>query len=215
MDRQLLEKAKNNDARAFEELLLSCRKLIIRTCRHYMTGLQDTEDAVIESEVRLWKALDSYVYDETFEGFVFRIVKNVCLTMLEKGKAEKRGGHMTILSLEGIRAGKDDDLPFDPPDPRQNVEDRVVEKENRAYLRECMMALPEDQHTALVLTQLEGIPYARAAEILHISEGTVKSQVNRARSKLRKMITGHDSDPDREEKKTRERRPRRHEQEKG
>ena len=77
---------------------------------------------------------------------------------------------------------------FDPADPKAGTEDQVVKAEEQRQLREAIAQLPEEQREALVMTQLEGIPYGEAAERLGITEGTVKSRVNRAKSKLKEWL---------------------------
>ena len=56
-------------------------------------------------------------------------------------------------------------------------------------LREAIALLPEDQREALVMTQLEKIPYEEAARLLEVSEGTVKSRVNRAKARLKEILS--------------------------
>ena len=63
-----------------------------------------------------------------------------------------------------------------------------MKAEEQRQLREAIAQLPEEQREALVMTQLEGIPYGEAAERLGTTEGTVKSRVNRAKSKLKEWL---------------------------
>ena len=78
---------------------------------------------------------------------------------------------------------------FDPADTSPGTEDQVIAKDDRRRLREAIALLPEDQREALVLTQLERVPYEEAARMLDISEGTVKSRVNRAKARLKEILT--------------------------
>ena len=78
---------------------------------------------------------------------------------------------------------------FDPADTSPGTEDQVVAKDERRRLREAIALLPEDQREALVLTQLERVPYEEAAQMLDTTEGTVKSRVNRAKARLREILS--------------------------
>ena len=80
------------------------------------------------------------------------------------------------------------DQGFDPADKAPGTEARVLAADERRRLREAIAALPEEQREALVLTQLEGVSYAEAAGITGVSEGTVKSRINRAREKLKELL---------------------------
>ena len=70
------------------------------------------------------------------------------------------------------------------------TEAQVLRNEEYARLRQAVADLPEEQRDALVLTQLEGLSYEKAAGLLGVSEGTVKSRVNRARTRLKSILTG-------------------------
>ena len=71
---------------------------------------------------------------------------------------------------------------------KTGTEEQIVAADERVRLREAITLLPEDQREALVMTQLEGVPYETAAERLGVSEGTVKSRVNRAKAKLKEWL---------------------------
>lgn len=205
MDQLLLERAKNGDVDAFAELLDLCRPMIRKVCRHYMGTWEDAEDAAIEAETKLWLGLDKYKRKENFEGFVYRLAANVCLNLLNHAKTEKEGGKAVTVSLDAMRAGEESEQTVDLPDPTENVEAKVIWKEEKEHLKECLSVLPEDQHQALHLTQIQGLPYAQAARILGISEGTVKSKVNRAREKLKRMWSAWDRESDQHRTHRRER----------
>ncbi len=65
----------------------------------------------------------------------------------------------------------------------------MVAAEEKSRLREAITLLPEDQREALILTQLEKVPYEEAAKLLGTSEGTVKSRVNRAKARLKEILS--------------------------
>ena len=81
------------------------------------------------------------------------------------------------------------EMGFDPADTSPGTEDQVIAKDERRRLREAIALLPEDQREALVLTQLERVSYEESARILDVSEGTVKSRVNRAKARLKEILT--------------------------
>ena len=67
--------------------------------------------------------------------------------------------------------------------------EQVVAKDERQRLREAISLLPDEQREALILTQLEKVPYEEAARALGVSEGTVKSRVNRAKTRLKELLS--------------------------
>ena len=65
----------------------------------------------------------------------------------------------------------------------------MVAKDEHRRLREAIAQLPEEQREALILTQLQKVPYEEAALALGVSEGTVKSRVNRAKARLKEILS--------------------------
>lgn len=177
MDRLLLQRARNGDPFAVEQLLTPVEGLVWRVCWHYTGNRADTEDCAQEAMVRIWRSLKDYKENCSFESWCYRIAANVCTDLFRKRKKDQAE------SLEPLQ-----EQGFDPPDPGAGPEQTVIRNEAREEIRQAILDLPPEQRDALVLTQLEHKDYAEAARILDVSEGTVKSRVNRARERLRKVI---------------------------
>ncbi len=178
VDELLLRRAKDGDPDAFDRLITDLEPMIWRVCWHYTGNSEDAADCGQDSMLRLWRGLSSYHGESAFETWVYRIAANCCMDFLRKKKRNP------VESLEPLR-----EQGFDPPDDRPGTAEQVLASDSRARLRAAIAALPEDQRDALILTQLEGKSYEETALLLSVSEGTVKSRVNRARAKLKEIIS--------------------------
>ena len=178
MDELLLRRARQGDPEAFESLLTPLEGRIWRICWHYTGEREAASDCAQETMLKIWRSLDSYRGDCAFETWVYRIAANCCLDAIRKAKRDRSE------SIEPLR-----EAGFDPPDPEPGTEDKVIAADRRQRLREGIAQLPEDQREALVMTQLEKIPYEEAAGLLGTTEGTVKSRVNRAKARLREILS--------------------------
>lgn len=178
MDELLLRKAKRGDPEAFGRLMEPLEQLVWRVCWHYTGDREASSDCGQEAMIRIWRALNSYRGDCAFESWVYRIAANCCMDWLRKKKRDRS------VSIEPLK-----DQGFDPADTSPGTEAQVIAKDERRRLREAIALLPEDQREALVLTQLERVSYEEAARILDVSEGTVKSRVNRAKARLKEILT--------------------------
>ena len=178
MDELLLHRAQRGDPEAFGRLMEPLEQLIWRICWHYTGDREASSDCGQDAMIRIWRSLGSYRGDCAFESWVYRITANCCMDWLRKKKRDRS------VSMEPMR-----EQGFDPADPSPGTEDQVVAKDERRRLREAISLLPEDQQEALVMTQLERMPYEEAARILGVSEGTVKSRVNRAKAKLKEILS--------------------------
>jgi RNA polymerase sigma-70 factor (ECF subfamily) len=139
-----------------------------------LTGNQhDAEDLTQEVFVRVFRSLSSYT-PGTFEGWLHRITTNLFLD--------------TVRRKQRIRF---DALPDDPErvpgrerSPQQVFDDNNFDGDVQAALD----ALPPDFRAAVVLCDLEGLPYDEIAATLGIKVGTVRSRIHRGRAQLRAAL---------------------------
>ena len=178
MDELLLHRAQRGDPDAFEQLIGPLEQMIWRICWHYTGNRENAEDCGQETMVRIWRSLESYRGECALESWVYRIAANCCMDFLRTKKRDQS------VSMEPLR-----EQGFDPADPSPGTEEQVVAAEEKSRLREAITLLPEDQREALILTQLEKVPYEEAAKLLGVSEGTVKSRVNRAKARLKEILS--------------------------
>lgn len=178
MDELLLRRAQSGDPEAFERLMEPLEQLVWRVCWHYTGNREAAEDCGQEAMIRIWRNLANYRGECALESWVYRIAANCCMDWLRKKKRD-RSVSMEPMVEQG----------FDPADDSPGTEEQVVAKDERQRLREAIALLPEDQREALILTQLEKVPYEEAARALGVSEGTVKSRVNRAKARLKEILS--------------------------
>jgi len=177
VDELLLRRAQGGDPEAFEQLIGPLEQLVWRVCWHYTGNRETAEDCGQEAMVRIWRNLGSYRGDCALESWVYRIAANCCMDWLRKKKRDRS------VSMEPMR-----EQGFDPADPAPGPEAQAAAKDERQRLREAIRQLPEEQREALVMTQLEKIPYEEAARMAGVSEGTIKSRVNRAKARLKEIL---------------------------
>jgi RNA polymerase sigma-70 factor, ECF subfamily len=67
----------------------------------------------------------------------------------------------------------------------------LIEDERRKAVARAIKSLPEKYRAAIVLRDVEGFSYDRIAETLKLSEGTVKSRINRARNLLKEKLSAY------------------------
>lgn len=138
-----------------------------------ITGRQeDAEDALQEAFVSAFRNLHTYRRDATFGAWLKRIVVNKSINILKKKKHE-------LLP---------DDEQWDVAD-EQPALDYYKEELSVQRVKKAIEDLPDGYRTVLSLYLLEGYDHQEIAEIMGISESTSKSQLNRAKGKLREKLT--------------------------
>lgn len=132
---------------------------------------EDAEDALQEAFISAFKNLGSYRADATFGAWLKRIVVNKSLNVLKKRKHE----------------WMPEDEHWDVPEeeqPSDYKEELTVDR-----VKKAIEQLPDGYRSVLSLYLLEGYDHQEIAEIMGISESTSKSQLNRAKGKLREKLT--------------------------
>ena len=132
---------------------------------------EDAEDALQEAFISAFRNLANYRADATFGAWLKRIVVNKSINVLKKRK------------LEWLPEHED----WDVPEEEQTSDYREELTVDR--VKKAIEELPDGYRSVLSLYLLEGYDHQEIAEILGISESTSKSQLNRAKGKLREMLT--------------------------
>lgn len=143
---------------ALDRLVRVVQSDVWRFCAH-LTRPAEADDLAQESLLRVVAHLDRWERGPVLT-WVLGVTRNVCFEHIRKQTRRR-----TAPAAE---------LPLPPaPDPHGVIE-----------THQLLAALPHDQREALVLTQLLGLPYADAAEIVGCPVGTIRSRVARGRDAL-------------------------------
>jgi RNA polymerase sigma-70 factor, ECF subfamily len=155
-------------ADAFAELQRRYQGKVYRLCCALLRDRAQAEDAAQESLVRIWKALPSYDGRASLSTWIYTITRNRCLTAI--------GRRRELASL---------DAESELLDERERRDAEVPEDEQgQALLRELVEVLPERYRRVLTLFYYEDRSVSEVAEMLGVPEGTVKTNLFRARALL-------------------------------
>lgn len=174
----LIAKAKKGDEQAFEALVFSCQNKAYAIAFRYMKNEADTLDVLQESFVKMYTKLETFSYKSTFETWFFRIVINSCYDALRKTKSQfiktEIAGEAEMLS--------------DSENNQSSTEAVVLKAEQSQIVLNALESLPQPQRDVLILREYNYFSYSEISQILQISEGTVKSRLNRAKLNLRDIL---------------------------
>ena len=132
-----------------------------------------------EALLLAWRSLSSDKGQSRFSTWLYRITTNVCLDELRK---RKNNQNMSIQEME--------ESGMETVDPAETPEQALERGQLRQELQSAIGKLNEEQRAALVLRDVQGLPYEQIAEILNLNLNTVKSRISRARGALRAILTG-------------------------
>ena len=132
----------------------------------------DAEDLLQEIFLLAYRKLPEFRGDSAVGTWLYRLAMNRCLDHLKNRQTKARGA-TTPLDEETM------------PGPKAVADGGI----KRLDLERAIARLPEGARAAFVLHDVEGFQHHEIASILGISEGTSKSQVHKARLKLRAFLT--------------------------
>lgn len=168
-DSDLVARTRGGEREAFGYLVERYQDPMFRYVRHMGFGEADARDILQDAFVRAYRHLGRCGDPERFDGWLFKIVANLCRT-------------------EGRRAGRRarqrlDQTPLvdEAPGPQRLAEADSV----RGRVRHALDALPSDQRQAVVLFYMEGHSVREIAALTGASTSAVKMRLLRAREELR------------------------------
>jgi len=149
----------------------------------------DAEDLVSEAVTKAWANFAQLADRQAFPKWLFRILTNTFVS------DRRRARHEVTESLIDDDGEETFSLFEKLHQPFllwwSNPEQELINKLLREDLEKALDHLAEEYRTVVVLVEINGHSYAEAAEILAIPVGTVRSRLNRARSRLQRALWKH------------------------
>lgn len=172
-EKQLIKACINNDSKAQRLLYEKYDALFFAVCKRYFTDIQQAEDALVKGFLKIFQNLKSYSFEGSFEGWMRRIMINECLMELRKNKIF----HLNVDDYSSSISSNQE--------ASQQIEEDDVMK--------LLDYLPEGCRLVFTLYVIEGYKHKEIAESLGITEGTSKSQLNLAKTKLKEMLSKNEN----------------------
>lgn len=178
----LLLLAKKGDGRAFEQIVLQTERAVYNLALSIVKKKEDAEDVTQETYLRLWRAASELKLESSLKLYILRTARNLALDLIRKN-SKRDEIDTVILDAEGEF---EIDIADDSPDSRPD--ESYLRKIEKEVVRRSIEELPAAAREIIVLRDIEGLSYAEIAEMLGLTEGTLKSKLFRARERLRKII---------------------------
>jgi RNA polymerase sigma-70 factor (ECF subfamily) len=173
-DYELAQKSAGGDMEAFEELYRRHFRRVYSLALRMTGKPEEAEDMTQETFAHLYKKIGSFRGDSAFTTWLHRLTVNQVLMHFRKRKSRPE-----------FTTGEDET----PVQIVQGTENQnrmpIVDK---ILLENAISKLPPGYRSVFVLHDVEGHEHGEVAEMLGISEGTSKSQLHKARLKLRNLI---------------------------
>ena len=177
-ERSLVQRAQKGDEQAFAALFQSHKKRVYSVCLLMTKDIAEAEDLTQEAFLQVFRSVSSFRGDSAFSTWLYRVAVNTVLMKLRRRKSPP------IVSL---------DEPVSPESPSLRrdvgrVDPRLNGTIDRITLRRAMQELPEGCREIFVLHEVQGYQHHEIAEMLDCSVGNSKSQLHKAKMKMRDLL---------------------------
>lgn len=163
-----MDRARTGDRRAMQRLYREHAPHVFAVVRRLAGDEQLAQDLSQDVWIRAFEKLDQFRGDSGFGTWIHRIARNLALSRLRRRKRRP--------DVEG-EASRGSSSP--PP------EEAVI---NRRMLEEALDQLPPGYREVLVLHDVEGMTHREIADALDVAVGTSKSQLHKARARMRELL---------------------------
>jgi RNA polymerase sigma-70 factor (ECF subfamily) len=175
---EAIERAKLGDAEAFQMLYDKHKRRVYSLCLRMTANTAEAEDLAQEAFLQLYRKIATFRGESAFSTWLHRLSVNVVLMHLRKKS-------LPVVSLEETTQGTEEDSPkkdFGADDIA------LAGSIDRMQLQRAVASLPPGYRMIFVLHDIEGYEHNEIAKIAGCSIGNSKSQLHKARMKLRDLL---------------------------
>ena len=173
----LIGRAQRGDESAFAELFELHKRRVYAICLRVTRNAADAEDLTQEAFLKVFRGIASFRGDSSFSTGLHRLVVNEVLMHIRKKRVPQ-------ISLDEPAGSRDDA----PVREHGKPDGRLSGCVDRLTLDRAIAELPPGYRTALILYDMEGYKHNEIAQMMNWSVGNSKSQLFKARRKLRHWL---------------------------
>lgn len=166
-DLELIAACRRGERRALEALYHRYKRRVFGLVTR-IAGPSDSEEVAQEVFVRIFRGLGKFRGESQLSTWIYRLAVNAALTHVSRRPRPTLGDEVL------------DELPAEPtaePDPRLT-----------SRIEAALARLPAGYRAVLVLHDIDGLSHEECAEILDCRVGTSKSQLHKARARMRELL---------------------------
>ncbi len=173
-DEELIRRFRAGDASAFTALVERHQRRVYALCLRVLGDPDSASDVAQDTFLTVLRKLDGFRGEAAFTTWLHRVTMNACYDELRRAR---RRPMLHVAPDEGAE-----------PEPGLPIEDHADEVGSTIDAAAALASIAEEFRIAVVLADVQDLPYERIAEILDVPVGTVKSRVHRGRVALARAM---------------------------
>ena len=178
-DEELIQNFQQGDERAYTEIVNRFSGPLLNFIYRIIGDSAFAEDLLQETFIRVYQNKNSYREIAKFSTWIYTIASNLSKTELRRQKVRR------WFSLSG---SKDDDRPMEIANDDYTPDETMLQNSTLSLIHQEIQKLPMSFKEVIILRDVQELSYEEISTILNIPLGTVKSRVNRGRTRLQKSL---------------------------
>lgn len=173
---------KKGDKKAFRVLIDKTHRDVYRLAFRFTSNNDDSQDIAQEVFLDVWRNIDKFREEADIKTWLYRITVNKSLNLIKRNKNK-----YSSVSISDSGDFETNTLQI-PALSSYSADKPLDNKELRFLLDRALEKIPENQRTAFLLFNSEGLSYNQIAEVMETTLGAVESLIFRAKANLRKIL---------------------------
>ena len=163
----VVKRCQDGDTKAMEMVYIGYKSPLFNLAYRFSRNYSSAKDLLQDIFINIFTHIDKLRAPEAFNSWLYRIAINTCISFTRhKGKAKE----VSLDEIENTDCSKNVDHPM------------------KEYLEQAIKILPLKQKTVFLLHDVQGFTHTEIAQITKFTEGTSKSQLFKARMKIRDYL---------------------------
>jgi len=178
-DEELVARTIGGDADSFNELIHRWERPIYALAYRQIGREEDARDVCQDTFLRAYRALHGFRGQAKFSSWLYRIALNLCRDWMRRERRTPVVQAPEDMDLMDLAAARE---------PSESIEDRVGRHDLTRAVERAMALLPEEQRTAIVLKEYQGLTFQEIADLLGCPLSTVKTRLYQGLTVLRREL---------------------------
>ena len=178
-DEELVAQSQGGDAESFNQLVLRWERPIFALAYRTIGREEEARDVCQETFLRAYRALPRFRREAKFSSWIYRIALNLCRDWMRRERRAPMMQPPEDVDLMDIAVAAE---------PSESIEDLVARRDLTRLVEQAMAYLPEEQRTAIVLKEYQGLTFQEIADVVGCPLSTVKTRLYQGLTVLRREL---------------------------
>ncbi len=180
-DEELMAQFQAGTVAAYDILVDRYKDQLTNYIYRFVGDWEECEDLLQETFLRVYRNRHSYRPVAKFSTWLYTIAGNLARSEYRKRKRRN------VYSIQSVNRDDEEyeiDIPDESFSPDEAAEGAIQDK----YIQDALMEIPEEFREVVVLRDIQQLSYDEIAQVTGLPMGTVKSRINRGRTKLQALL---------------------------